>query len=195
MPSAALPSEPIAFSRVGGVAQTSESSEDMPSNSVEQIRSIDMYQPTRPQRVSSLGELDPGPRPSPVSPSTSASSTVGVSKEEDVPVPFPKLPGEFLRYFGKVHKAELYVTTYRLFVSMDDKRGFCNIPLTTIDTVEARDMFILQINCKDGRVFKWVFILNLLTFDQINGLWIFNFGELGDNAKCMHFLMIYMMQR
>lgn len=154
MPSAALPSEPIAFSRVGGVAQTSESSEDMPSNSVEQIRSIDMYQPTRPQRVSSLGELDPGPRPSPVSPSTSASSTVGVSKEEDVPVPFPKLPGEFLRYFGKVHKAELYVTTYRLFVSMDDKRGFCNIPLTTIDTVEARDMFILQINCKDGRVFK-----------------------------------------
>lgn len=154
MPSAALPSEPISFSRVGGMAQTSESSEDMPSNSVEQIRSIDMYQPTRPQRVSSLGELDP--RPAPVSPSAS-SATVGISKEEEVRVPFPKLPGEFVRYFGKVHKGELYVTTYRLFVVMDEKRGFCNIPLTTVDTVEARDMFILQINCKDGRVFKSVF--------------------------------------
>uniref|UniRef100_A0A914XA33 Lateral signaling target protein 2 homolog n=1 Tax=Plectus sambesii TaxID=2011161 RepID=A0A914XA33_9BILA len=151
MPSAALPSEPIAFSRVGGLAQTSESSEDLPSNSVEQIRSIEMYQPTRPQRVSSLGEIDP--RPSPVSSSASCSG-VGIAKEDDPAVPFPKLPGEFVRYFGRMHKGDLYVTTYRLFVFMDDKRRFWNIPLTTVDSVEARDMFILQINCKDGRVFK-----------------------------------------
>jgi hypothetical protein len=103
------------------------------SSSVENIHTLDCYTPGKPKSVPTLVDAD----------------------EPLDTLPFTLLPGEFLLFVGPVHKGDcIYVSTFRLFVLLEDKRGFCNIPLMTVDTIEVRDMFLLQINCKDGRVFK-----------------------------------------
>ncbi len=107
--------------------------------SLEHVRCCDAFPKAKPLRVASQGQMDSGLS----------------EAEPDIELPFPLLPGEFLAKFGHVSSGTLlFLTNYRLFVLLDNKSSFYNIPLPCIDSVESRDMFYLHISSKDGRVIK-----------------------------------------
>lgn len=74
----------------------------------------------------------------------------------DVELPFTLLPGEYARWYSTLASGVLItLTNFRLFVLLHNgTRGFYNIPIQSIDTVECRDMFYLHVTCKDGRMAK-----------------------------------------
>lgn len=70
------------------------------------------------------------------------------------PLPVPEVCGEALEASVDTLTGQLYLTQYRIIIVDRDKTAIANIPLVTVDSIETRDVFVLQINCKYGRVFK-----------------------------------------
>ncbi len=102
---------------------------------------------------------------------TSQMGTTSTSSNNDTP-PFVLLPGEGILIdnniisqqtvgvckWDKMHAGGLmYITNYRIFVLLGEHQGFYNVPLTSIDTVETRDLQSIIVSCKDGTVFRYVF--------------------------------------
>ncbi|KFD55530.1 hypothetical protein M513_03582, partial [Trichuris suis] len=70
-------------------------------------------------------------------------------------LPFRLLPGEFAHYFSSLANGGLILlTNFRIFVTMQPRGEFYNMPLLCIENVECRDMFFLHIGGKDGRTAK-----------------------------------------
>ncbi len=124
---------------------------DEPSDvgSLEHLKSSDAFPKLKPQRVSSMGELQ-----EPWFSSLSAGTSTPIAPTGVPEPPFPLLPGEYVRQFGQISMGtQLFLTNFRLFALLEHK-GFYNIALPAIDSVEARDMFYLVISCRDGRIVK-----------------------------------------
>lgn len=77
------------------------------------------------------------------------------SDEHSTQVPFPELSGESVEYLGQASDAILAISNFRLFIRFKD--SFVNIPLRLIEAVEMRDLFMMDINCKDARSFRILF--------------------------------------
>ncbi|XP_078535618.1 phosphatidylinositol-3,5-bisphosphate 3-phosphatase MTMR4 isoform X2 [Lissotriton helveticus] len=75
-----------------------------------------------------------------------------VKEEEELQVPFPVLQGEGVEYLGRADDAIIAVSNYRLHIKFKD--SVINVPLRMIEAVESRDMFQLQIICKDSKVVR-----------------------------------------
>ncbi|KAG8450645.1 hypothetical protein GDO86_003063 [Hymenochirus boettgeri] len=75
-----------------------------------------------------------------------------VKEEEKLQVPFPVLPGEGVEYLGNANDAVIAISNYRLHIKFKD--SVVNVPLRMIEAVESRDMFQLQIICKDSKVVR-----------------------------------------
>ncbi|CAH2220186.1 myotubularin-related 4 isoform X2 [Pelobates cultripes] len=75
-----------------------------------------------------------------------------VKEEDKLQVPFQVLPGESVEYLGSANDAVIAVSNYRLHIKFKD--SVVNVPLRMIETVESRDMFQLQIICKDSKVVR-----------------------------------------
>ncbi|XP_023340407.1 myotubularin-related protein 4 [Eurytemora carolleeae] len=75
-----------------------------------------------------------------------------IKEREDLVPLYPPLPGESILYLGETRKGCISLSNYRLYVTVPP--GFINIPLGLIDQIEVRDMFFLQLYCKDGRYYR-----------------------------------------
>ncbi|XP_075450645.1 phosphatidylinositol-3,5-bisphosphate 3-phosphatase MTMR4 isoform X2 [Ascaphus truei] len=75
-----------------------------------------------------------------------------VKEEDKLQVPFQVLPGEGVEYLGSANEAVIAISNYRLHIKFKD--SVINVPLRMIETVESRDMFQLQIICKDSKVVR-----------------------------------------
>ncbi|XP_053562320.1 myotubularin-related protein 4 isoform X2 [Bombina bombina] len=75
-----------------------------------------------------------------------------VKEEDKLQVPFQVLPGEGVEYLGSANDAVIAISNYRLHIKFKD--SVINVPLRMIETVESRDMFQLQIICKDSKVVR-----------------------------------------
>ncbi|XP_063812263.1 myotubularin-related protein 4 isoform X2 [Pseudophryne corroboree] len=75
-----------------------------------------------------------------------------VKEEDKLQVPFQVLPGESVEYLGNANDAVIAISNYRLHIKFKD--SVINVPLKMIETVESRDMFQLQIICKDSKVVR-----------------------------------------
>lgn len=75
-----------------------------------------------------------------------------VKEEDKLQVPFQVLPGESVEYLGSANDAVIAISNYRLHIKFKD--SVINVPLRMIETVESRDMFQLQIICKDSKVVR-----------------------------------------
>ncbi|CAN0333759.1 unnamed protein product [Lampetra fluviatilis] len=84
--------------------------------------------------------------------------------EECLKVRFAVLSGEHVQHVQRAADSVLTLTNYRLHIVRG--RHSTNIPLRLIDSVESRDMFQLQITCKDGRVY----MCSLQTFEECQSL-------------------------
>lgn len=90
-----------------------------------------------------------------------------------VPPPFPLLPGEGVIYEGRTVEGSLYISNYRLYLfktPVSDSGSPAsaasagaqftkdiNVPLGLIDYIECKDIFYLNLYCKDARSFRLVF--------------------------------------
>ncbi|KAM4700123.1 phosphatidylinositol-3,5-bisphosphate 3-phosphatase MTMR4 isoform 2-T2 [Discoglossus pictus] len=75
-----------------------------------------------------------------------------VKEEDKLQVPFQVLPGEGVEYLGSANDAIIAISNYRLHIKFKD--SVVNVPLRMIEAVESRDMFQLQIICKDSKVVR-----------------------------------------
>ncbi|XP_069470938.1 phosphatidylinositol-3,5-bisphosphate 3-phosphatase MTMR4 isoform X2 [Ambystoma mexicanum] len=75
-----------------------------------------------------------------------------LKEEEELQVPFPVLQGEGVEYLGRADDALIAISNYRLHIKFKD--SVINVPLRMIEAVESRDMFQLQIICKDSKVVR-----------------------------------------
>ncbi|XP_077336790.1 phosphatidylinositol-3,5-bisphosphate 3-phosphatase MTMR4 isoform X2 [Lithobates pipiens] len=75
-----------------------------------------------------------------------------VKEEDKLQVPFQVLPGESVEYLGSANDAVIAISNYRLHIKFKD--SVINVPLRMIEAVESRDMFQLQIICKDSKVVR-----------------------------------------
>jgi len=66
----------------------------------------------------------------------------------------PVVPGESVLFLGETSDGIISLSNYRLYVSNPPGPGFLNIPLGLIETLEQRDLFFVQIYCKDGRCYR-----------------------------------------
>lgn len=73
-----------------------------------------------------------------------------------VPQLFPLLPGEGIVHYGKSSDGHMVLTNYRLYLQLCGSQH--HIPLGLIEIVEHRDLFYLQIGCKDARTYRYVLI-------------------------------------
>ena len=83
-------------------------------------------------------------------------------------LPFEEIPGEWTTRMAKTRDGRVVLSNYRLHVSIDYQRKLeqegpqnainygigMNIPLGCIESVEQRDLFFLEVNCKDGRYYR-----------------------------------------
>lgn len=74
-------------------------------------------------------------------------------------VPFAVVPGEFVRYLGSTRDCGgvVALSNYRLHIASGNEGSFVNVPLSCIESTEARDMFYVHVNCKDGRYYRVAF--------------------------------------
>ncbi|XP_063219429.1 myotubularin-related protein 4 isoform X2 [Bacillus rossius redtenbacheri] len=73
-------------------------------------------------------------------------------------VPFKTVCGEAVEYLGPTTDGILALSNYRFYY--EPKENFYNIPLGLIDVIEVKDLFLLQIGCKDASSFKVTFSSN-----------------------------------
>ena len=84
-------------------------------------------------------------------------------------LPFEEIPGEWTIRMAKTRDGRVILSNYRLHVSIDhqndleqEKTGHSlvnfgigmNVPLGCIESVEQRDLFYLDVYCKDGRYYR-----------------------------------------
>ncbi|EDO39920.1 predicted protein, partial [Nematostella vectensis] len=86
--------------------------------------------------------------------------------DKSLQVNFPELNGECVEFLTATADATLALSNFRLFITF--KCSFLNIPLMLIESVELRDLFILQVNCKDARSFRIVFDSNDQSVDWLH---------------------------
>lgn len=85
--------------------------------------------------------------------------------------PFPLLPGEGIAFEGRTVEGTLYISNYRLYLyktsnsepavnslASNNSVKNINVPLGLIETVECKDIFYLNLYCKDARSFRLVFV-------------------------------------
>ena len=90
----------------------------------------------------------------------SSSNSSSKSPVENSDVPCTLLPGENVSHTGKTReKNSIVLTNYRLHVDQEsgeseNSGGFINVPLSCIESVEAKDLFFVHINCKDGKSYR-----------------------------------------
>ncbi|KAM9332068.1 phosphatidylinositol-3,5-bisphosphate 3-phosphatase MTMR4 [Pholidichthys leucotaenia] len=75
-----------------------------------------------------------------------------VKEDESLQVPFPVLQGEGVEYLGRANQAIIAMSNYRLHVKFKD--SVINVPLRLIESVENKEMFELNITCKDSKVIR-----------------------------------------
>uniref|UniRef100_A0A3Q3VVL3 phosphatidylinositol-3,5-bisphosphate 3-phosphatase n=1 Tax=Mola mola TaxID=94237 RepID=A0A3Q3VVL3_MOLML len=75
-----------------------------------------------------------------------------VKEDESLQVPFPVLQGEGVEYLGHADEAIIAISNYRLHIKFKD--SVINVPLRLIESAECRDMFQLQIICKDSKIVR-----------------------------------------
>lgn len=108
--------------------------------SLENLQRSEVYPKQILRKISTKGEI------------IETSNDDGSLKNE----PFKLLPGESIGYFSRLTNGTLIILTdFRFFVNFDEKQGFYNIPVHCIDTLECRELFYLNIFCKDGRFAKY----------------------------------------
>uniref|UniRef100_F1KTD4 phosphatidylinositol-3,5-bisphosphate 3-phosphatase n=1 Tax=Ascaris suum TaxID=6253 RepID=F1KTD4_ASCSU len=76
------------------------------------------------------------------------------SEKRCVTLPVEEMFGESLEASTDTVNGRIYLTQYRIIIIDRLGTAVATIPLLTVDSIETRDIFILQINCKNGRVFK-----------------------------------------
>ncbi|XP_032789509.1 myotubularin-related protein 3 isoform X2 [Daphnia magna] len=87
--------------------------------------------------------------------------------------PFPLLPGEDIVYEGRAVEGTLYISSYRLYLSKTVSTeafaippALCpqsnvkdiNVPLGLIESFECKDIFYINLYCKDARSFRLIFV-------------------------------------
>ncbi|XP_057378845.1 myotubularin-related protein 3-like isoform X4 [Daphnia carinata] len=87
--------------------------------------------------------------------------------------PFPLLPGEDIVYEGRAVEGTLYISSYRLYLSKTvSTETFAippalypqsnvkdiNVPLGLIESFECKDIFYINLYCKDARSFRLIFV-------------------------------------
>lgn len=90
----------------------------------------------------------------------SSSSPTAMTSAEQVPCTL--LPGETVSHLGKTRdKCSIVLTNYRLHVScnLDELASsvdsvFINVPLSSIEFVEPKDLFFVHVNCKDAKYYR-----------------------------------------
>ncbi|XP_049825231.1 myotubularin-related protein 4 isoform X2 [Aethina tumida] len=75
--------------------------------------------------------------------------------ESDKPVPFVLLAGEEQHHHGVSVDGLIVITNYRLFLQTGSNQY--HVPLGLIEVVENRELFYLQIGCKDARTYRCTF--------------------------------------
>ncbi|XP_031433386.1 myotubularin-related protein 3 isoform X2 [Clupea harengus] len=78
-----------------------------------------------------------------------------VLEEDNLQVPFSELHEECVEYVGRAEVAIIAMSSYRLHIKF--KESVINVPLQLIESVECRDMFQLQVICKDCKVIRCQF--------------------------------------
>lgn len=70
-------------------------------------------------------------------------------------LPFSLMPGEMELHSGTSVDGLIMITNYKLFLQIGNNQH--HIPLGLIEVVEHRDLFYLQIGCKDARTYRITF--------------------------------------
>jgi hypothetical protein len=83
-------------------------------------------------------------------------------------LPFEEIPGEWTTRMAKTRDGRVVLSNYRLHVSIDPENNSenkggqswvyygigMNVPLGCIESAEQRDLFFLDVYCKDGRYYR-----------------------------------------
>lgn len=68
------------------------------------------------------------------------------------PPPFILLDGEMVLHMGNSVDGIIVITNYRLYIQNGENQFY--IPLGLIEIVEIRELFYLQLFCKDARTYR-----------------------------------------
>jgi myotubularin-related protein 3/4 len=89
----------------------------------------------------------------------------------EISIPFVEIPGEAVTFLGEISESEgiIALSNYRLHISKSpssqspqqqqlqqsfgNASSSINVPLTSIERVEVRDLFFLHVVCKDARFY------------------------------------------
>lgn len=71
---------------------------------------------------------------------------------DDISVPFCLLTGEAVLHSGTSVDGPILLTNYRLYLQA--RVTHYHIPIGLIETVENKELFYLNIGCKDARIYK-----------------------------------------
>lgn len=82
-----------------------------------------------------------------------------VCEDESLHVPFPLLCGEAVEYLGRTADGVIALSNFRLLIRSKD--SFINVPLGMVESIECREIFFLNIYCKDATVVRYTLILVL----------------------------------
>lgn len=75
------------------------------------------------------------------------------SSESQAFPPFGLLVGETILHSGNCVDGVIFVTNYRLYIQIGENQY--HIPLGVIELVEIRELFYLQVFCKDARIYRY----------------------------------------
>lgn len=75
-----------------------------------------------------------------------------VCEDESLHVPFPLLCGEAVEYLGRTANGVIALSNFRLLIRSKD--SFINVPLGMVESIECRDIFFLNVYCKDATVLR-----------------------------------------
>lgn len=78
-----------------------------------------------------------------------------LASEDADQVPFPELCGESVERLEKTSDATFALSNFRLFICFKD--SFVNIPLRLIESLEMKDLVLIDVNCKDARSYRILF--------------------------------------
>lgn len=81
-----------------------------------------------------------------------------VCEDESLHVPFPLLCGEAVEYLGRTAAGVIALSNFRLLIRSKD--SFINVPLGMVESIECREIFFLNIYCKDATVVRCDFSNN-----------------------------------
>lgn len=74
------------------------------------------------------------------------------SSDPQKPLPFGLLTGEMELHSGNSVDGMIVVTNYRLYLQNGENQY--HIPLGLIESIEIRELFYLQLFCKDARTYR-----------------------------------------